>query len=57
MADAERLKEYVELYSSLGYEVKTMAVRPEEISEECGDCRLLICRQFVTLYTRRPPRS
>jgi len=57
MADAERLKEYVELYSSLGYEVKTMAVRPEEISEECGDCRLLICRQFVTLYTRRPPQK
>jgi hypothetical protein len=53
MADTERLVEYAELYTSLGYEVRAEAVRPEEISEECGDCRLIICRQFVTLYTRK----
>ena len=54
MADRERLKEYVELYSSLGYEVRTEIVAPEEIGDECTDCRLLICRQFLTLYTRKP---
>lgn len=53
MADTARLAEYVELYTSLGYEVRAEKVRPDEIGEECGDCRLLICRQFVTLYTRK----
>ena len=54
MADGERLGEYTGLYTSLGYEVRTEKVQPEEISDQCADCRLVICRQFVTLYTRRP---
>ncbi len=53
MADGGRLAEYSELYQSLGYEVRTETVQPEEVSEECTDCRLVICRQFVTLYTRK----
>jgi hypothetical protein len=53
MADGLRLAEYTELYTSMGYEVRTEKVPPEEIGPECGDCRLLICRQFVTLYTRK----
>jgi hypothetical protein len=53
MADSARQAEYVELYTSLGFEVRTEVVRPEEIGPDCGDCRLLMCRQFVTVYTRR----
>ena len=53
MADGKRLKEYVELYQSLGFEVHTEAVLPDEIGPECGDCRLIMCRQFLTLYTRK----
>ncbi|MBM4424905.1 MAG: hypothetical protein FJ030_16210 [Chloroflexi bacterium] len=53
MADGKRLKEYVDLYTSLGFEVHTETIQPEEIGPECGDCRLIICRQFVTLYTRK----
>ena len=53
MADAERLAEYVELYTALGLEVKTEKVLPDEVSSECADCRLVICRQFVTIYTRQ----
>ena len=52
MADRERLAEYLDLYGSLGFEVRAVVIRPEEISDQCADCRLLICRQFVTLYTR-----
>jgi hypothetical protein len=52
MADGTRLAEYLELYTSLGYEVHTETVQPEEIGPECTDCRLVVCRQFVTLYTR-----
>ena len=53
MADGRRLNEYVELYTALGFEVHTEMIQPEEIGPECTDCRLIICRQFVTLYTRR----
>ncbi len=53
MADGQRLKEYVDLYTSLGYEIRTEIVQPEEIGPECTDCRLVVCRQFVTLYTRK----
>jgi hypothetical protein len=54
MADGARLTEYVELYTSLGFEVLHDAAAPEEIGPECADCRLIVCRQFVTLYTRQP---
>jgi hypothetical protein len=53
MADGQRLKEYVELYESLGYDVRTEIIQPEEIGPECTDCRLVVCRQYVTLYTRK----
>lgn len=53
MADGARLSEYLELYQSLGYEVRAEKVPPEAIGPECGDCRLVICRQFVTVYTRK----
>ncbi len=53
MADGKRLREYVELYQSLGFEVHTEAVMPEEIGPECTDCGLIMCRQFLTLYTRK----
>lgn len=52
MADSERLTEYLDLYTTLGLEVRTEKVEPEEVGEECSDCRLIICRQFVTIYTR-----
>ncbi len=53
MADSQRLAEYIELYTSLGCEVRTEVVKPEEIGDECEGCRLIMCRQFVTLYTRK----
>ncbi len=53
MADGQRLSEYADLYTTLGFEVCTEPVPPEAVGPECGDCRLVICRQFVTLYTRR----
>lgn len=53
MADGKRLNEYVDLYQSLGFEVHTETVLPEEIGPECNDCRLIVCRQFVTVYTRK----
>jgi len=48
-----RMKEYTELYASLGYEVRTEAVRPDEIDPDCGDCGLVLHRMVVTLYIRK----
>ena len=53
MADSLRLSDYLELYSSLGFEVRSETVQPADIGPECNDCRSTLCRQFVTLYTRR----
>jgi hypothetical protein len=53
MADPIRLKEAVQLYEELGYEVHIEAVKPTELSEICGDCRLTTCFAYQTIYTRK----
>lgn len=53
-ADTRRVKEYMDAYSSMGFEVRVEPVRREEVGPECGDCSLILSRLFATLYTRRP---
>ena len=53
MTDAERATEAVELYEELGYEVRTEAVRSEDVANDCEDCQLLMLLEFQTIYTRR----
>ncbi len=53
MADGERAREAVELYEELGYEVRTEAVRSEDVADDCEDCQLLMLLKFQTIYTRR----
>jgi len=48
-----RLDEATALYRSLGFEVRHEAPSPEDLREECGDCREDLQRYRV-LYTRRP---
>lgn len=55
MADPLRAEEAQGIYSELGYEVRVVAVKPMELSALCGDCRLVACSSYVTLYTRRAP--
>jgi hypothetical protein len=52
-ADMRRVQEAVRLYTELGYEVLTVPVNPEELSEDCSGCRLIVALQFQTIYTRR----
>ncbi|UCG75861.1 MAG: hypothetical protein JSV95_00560 [Gemmatimonadota bacterium] len=47
-----RLHEVRELYESLGQEVRLETLSPEELAEECGDCRLAL-ELFRVVYTRR----
>jgi len=55
IADAARADEAVALYESLGFEVVADPIRPDEMGEDCEDCRLLALMKFRTIYTRRKP--
>lgn len=52
VAGPERLKEAVELYESKGYEVHLEPLGPEELQDQCQDCRLAIAF-FRVIYTRK----
>lgn len=47
-----QLEEQLELYRSLGQEVRVEPVLPDELDEACGDCRLALT-VFRVIYTRR----
>ena len=53
VTDGRRLREYVELYESMGYDVQAEPIQPGEIGPDCLDCRLIMLLQFHTLYTRK----
>lgn len=53
MTQRGRLAEYTDLYGSLGFDVRAEPVRSDEVDPECNDCRLILFRQIVTLYTRK----
>ena len=53
MTNVGRLNEYVELYTSLGFEIRAEPVRSDEVDPECNDCRLILYQPIVTLYTRK----
>lgn len=46
-----RLGEYVELYESLGREVRVEPVAPSEMVE-CQACYMAECDKYRTIYTR-----
>ena len=57
MADGQRAREAMELYRSLGFDVHAEPVRPEDVADDCGDCRLLMALRFTTIYTRPLPKD
>ncbi len=56
-ADEQRGKEAMELYSQLGYEVRAEPVLPEEVPNDCQDCRTVLSLYFQTIYTRKRASS
>jgi hypothetical protein len=52
-ADEQRAKEAMELYSELGYEVRAEPVIPEELPDDCQDCKTVVSYYFQTIYTRK----
>lgn len=53
LADPVRAKEAIDLYASLGYEVRAERVRRENMDEPCGACPAMLGREYVLIYTRR----
>ncbi|MDH3292112.1 MAG: hypothetical protein OEO20_10775 [Gemmatimonadota bacterium] len=53
IADGQRAKEMMALYRDLGFEVCADPITPEQVGDDCADCRLLMLLDFKTIYTRK----
>lgn len=53
LVDLERAREAVELYTSIGYEVKVKNLTPAELQSTCLPCAPGLCRSCVVIYTRK----
>lgn len=54
LADPDRAQETIDLYTSLGYEVKAQTLTPDDFGPGCGECASVVCRSYVLIYTRKP---
>ncbi|MFQ6123973.1 MAG: hypothetical protein ACE5R6_05115 [Candidatus Heimdallarchaeota archaeon] len=56
--EEHRVSEYVELYESLGHEVRVEPVEPSDLEmEECQACYAADCEKYRTIYTRPKQRK
>ena len=55
LADANRLEEAVQLYRSLGLEIKAEPLGPSDFGPDCQGCASDVCKTYVLIYTRKPP--
>lgn len=53
VADAARAEETIALYQQLGFEVLVEPVHLIDTGDDCDDCRLLMQRDYQTIYTRK----
>ena len=51
--DQSRLSEMVELYESLGYEVRLEPACGELPLPECASCYEVLCEKYKTIFIRR----
>ena len=57
LADEPRAREALELYDSLGYEVRAEPLEAADFGPRCGECSELVCRSYVLIYTRKRARQ
>ena len=50
--DEERAKEVAQLYTELGYEVRSEPVVTGEVADDCHDCHSFMAVRLRTIYTR-----
>jgi len=53
VTDEPRLSEAVELYKSLGYEVRLEQASFEEVNQICKNCLEADCERYKTIYIKR----
>lgn len=53
VTDEPRLSEAVELYQSLGYEVRLEQASFEEVNQMCKNCLDVDCAKYKIIYIRR----
>ncbi len=56
LADPVRARESVELYESLGFEVLSRPLQPQDFGPECEACAVSVCTSYVLIYTRAARR-
>jgi hypothetical protein len=53
LADAARAQESIDLYTSMGYEVKVRKLTPADFGPQCAHCASAMCHACVLIYTRK----
>lgn len=53
MVGPDRVDESIELYTSMGFEVKAQPLTAEDFADQCKECGSIICRSYVLIYTRK----
>ena len=57
LADPARAEESIELYESMGYEVRAQTLSPEDFGPGCSGCAPVVGRTCVLIYTRTRENS
>lgn len=53
LADAARSAEALELYRSMGLEVRAEIPAPEDLGPSCAGCAGTLCKSYRMIYTRQ----
>jgi len=53
VVEESRVEEFVELYKSLGYEVKVEPVKPEDLCKGCSQCYPYLRSKCRIIYIRK----
>ena len=53
LADATRARESIDLYTSMGHEVKVQRLTRDDLGPICGRCAPVGCESCVLIYTRK----
>ena len=54
LADPQRAKEAIDLFGSMGWEVRAERLTPDDLGSGCLHCASTVCRSYVVIYVRKP---
>lgn len=52
VTDQTRIKELIEVYSSLGFETRVTGLDPASFGDACTTCATSACRSYLAIFTR-----